>query len=93
MLTYGETGKVGSTLLDTVNRAGTANEILRDVLGLQHTLPLWAEGKIEQLVREFEEEDITTESLGRLREKMNSLGLGKYLPSAVARIVESKGEQ
>lgn len=41
VLDYDESNRVNSTLLDLVNKAGTSNDILRDVLGIDTTSPLW----------------------------------------------------
>jgi uncharacterized protein with PIN domain len=91
VLRYGDSGRVVSTLLDTASRAGTANEILRDVLGLEYTLPLWVEGQLEGVVAEFVKEPITADSLGRLRERMKTLGLEKYVPETIAKLADSRG--
>jgi hypothetical protein len=92
VLKYDETQKVISGKLDTVNRAGSANEILRDVLGLRFTLPLWVEAKLEEIVAEFQKEEISSESLTRLRGKMQEMGLEKYVPSTIARVADARGE-
>lgn len=93
VLRYDETNKVVSKLLDTVNRAGTANEILRDVLGLEYTLPLWVEGELDKIVAEFEKEPITPEGLDRLRAKMKALRLDQYVPETIAKLVDAKGDE
>jgi hypothetical protein len=43
--------KVVSEKLDTVNKAGTASEILRDVLGIGTTIPDWAEDRVAEIVK------------------------------------------
>ena len=93
VLRYDKTNKVVSSLLDTVNRAGTANEILRDVLGLEYTLPLWVKGELDRIVTEFEKQPITTESLNRLRERMKALGLDKYFPETIVKLADARGDQ
>jgi predicted ATPase len=89
VLQYGENGRVFSELLDTVNKAGSSNEILRDVLGLEFTLPLWVEHRLDEIVGRYQAAPITTESLRVLRAEMIELGLGHLFPEAVAAVVES----
>lgn len=88
VLRYRDDGRVFSELLDTVNKAGSSNEILRDVLGLQFTLPLWVENRLDEIVARYQAEAITDESLRALRSEMTELGLGHLFPEAVAAVVE-----
>ncbi|MBY0230677.1 MAG: AAA family ATPase, partial [Gemmataceae bacterium] len=87
VLRHDEAGLVRSHLLDTVNRAGTANEILRDVLGLEFTMPLWVGAKLDEIVKEFAGQDVTYESLGKLRVRLDEAGLGTYVPEAIGKLV------
>lgn len=93
VLGYDHTKRVNSTLLDTVNRAGTANEILRDVLGLAFTMPIWVESKLENLVERYSIQEFTDDTLAALREEMMLLGLGKHVPQTIAKIAEQKDRQ
>jgi len=93
VMNYYESSRVHSQLLDTVNRAGSSNEILRDVLGLEFTMPLWVEKRLDDLVAEFEGRDFSTESLKALRARMSELGLERYIPDTVARIASSQVDQ
>jgi hypothetical protein len=93
VLDYDNTKRVNSTLLDTVNRAGTANEILRDVLGLAFTMPIWVESKLESLVERYSNQDFTVETLAELREEMNMLGLGKHVPQTISKLAEQKDQE
>ena len=88
VLRYDEDGRVSSQLLDTVNKAGTSNEILRDVLGLELTLPLWVEHHLDEVIERYQAVPITDESLSALRGEMASLGMGHLFPEAVAAVVE-----
>jgi hypothetical protein len=80
--------RVYGMLLDTVNKAGSSNEILRDVLGLQFTMPLWVEQRLDAIVSEFGQDDLTKESLNRLRQKMTELGLEQYIPDTIACVAQ-----
>lgn len=90
VLDYDNTKRVRSTLLDTVNRAGSANEILRDVLGLDFTMPIWVESKLESLVERYSNQDFTMENIDALRAEMDSLGLGKHIPHTISKVAERK---
>jgi energy-coupling factor transporter ATP-binding protein EcfA2 len=95
VLNYNEAQRIDSMLLDTVNRAGSSNEILRDVLGLDFTMPLWVEKRLEDLVSEFQKQQLTQESLNLLRQRMAELGPERYIPDTISRIaqhhIESNG--
>jgi hypothetical protein len=90
VLDYDETGKVNSALLDTVNRAGSANEILREVLGLEYTMPVWVETELEGLVRRYSDLPFTNETVASLRRDMAALGLAKHVPHTIAKLAEKK---
>lgn len=81
---------VYSEKLDVVNRAGNASEILRDVLGVPVTVPLWVEEQLNSLVEEFRNREISVESLGELRDQMTGLGFGEMYPSALAKVIGVK---
>ena len=92
VLRFDEDRHVYSELLDLVNKAGTANEILRDVLGLHFTLPLWAGQKIDELVDRYSSEALTQQALARLREELNDIGLSHVLPETLTRIVNERND-
>lgn len=80
--------RISSICLNTNDKAATANEILRQVLGVPVTLPEWAEEELDKITQSFNEKDINKESLKELREQLNSAGLGEYYPEALKAIVE-----
>lgn len=90
VLDYDDTNRVISTRLDTVNRAGSANEILRDVLGLEYTLPVWVENRLQSIVDKYSVRNFTDETLAELRREMNLLGLGKHTAQAITKLAERK---
>lgn len=93
VLDYDDSGKVNSTLLDTVNRAGSANEILREVLGLDYTMPVWVETELEGIVRKYADRPFTNETVAELRSDMTALGLSKHAPQTIAKLAEKKGTE
>ncbi|MBM3254613.1 MAG: hypothetical protein FJZ16_10190 [Candidatus Omnitrophica bacterium] len=48
VLKYNDERKVDSMLLDLVNKAKTATEILREVLGVPFTMPIWVENELKK---------------------------------------------
>ena len=79
--------KVISYKLDLNQKAATANEILRDVLGVPVTLPKWADDELQRICSVFTVEDITVDGLSRLRHELNQSGLGEFYPEALNNIV------
>ena len=86
VLNYNKKKKIYSLLLDYNNRAATSNEILRDVLGIKNTLPIWAVNQINELVGKVEKKGITKESINELRENMSTLGMDSVIPDAILQV-------
>ncbi|AIO41558.1 AAA ATPase domain protein [Burkholderia cenocepacia] len=82
------TNLVYGVKLDTVNRAGNASEILRDVLGVPVTVPVWVESQLQEIVAEYRCKDLSVETLGSLRERLNEIGFGELYPQALAEVVK-----
>lgn len=83
VLDYNEEHKVFSTKLDYVNRAGTSNAILREVLGIDTSIPFWAENHLKQIIREYLAKDFTQDNLDNLRREMEEIGLAEFIPRVV----------
>lgn len=79
--------KVVSQKLDLNQKAATANEILRNVLGVPVTLPQWADDELQKICSTFTREDITVDGLSRLRNELNQAGLDEFYPEALNNIV------
>lgn len=88
--TPGSTSLVFSEKLDVINRAGNAAEILRDVLGVAVTVPLWVEEQLASLVAEYRNREINVDNLNELRSRMTELGFGEMYPTALAGVVDLK---
>lgn len=79
VLDYNESNKVESQRLDSVNKSGTANEILRNVLGLPFTMPLWAEQKFESIVNKYAVSGVDEETVDELEAELKEAGLENFL--------------
>lgn len=84
-----ETSRVTSLKLDNVNKAGTASEVLRDVLGVPATIPEWVEEGLSQVVSRYRERQITRETLSDLRIELSQLGYDELYPDALAALTEA----
>lgn len=81
-----ENEKVISTLLEGATKAASSNEILRNILGIKSTFPLWAADKIKALIEETIAQGITEETLMEFRAKMQNLGFADVIPAAINEI-------
>ena len=88
VLDYSETRKVRSRLLDIANKSGSSNEILRDVLGLPVTIPIWADKEIQHIIERHSATGWSPDSLRALRADMAHMGLEHLFPEAVGRAFE-----
>ncbi|MDZ7282178.1 AAA family ATPase [Sphingomonas sanguinis] len=81
-------GMMGSRViaerLDTVNKAGTASEILRDVLGITTTIPDWAEDRVNSIVAEYRGRSLDENALKQLYNQLEKEGLISSYPVAVS---------
>ncbi len=80
--------RVVSNRIDEVDRTASANQILTDVLGLPAPIPLWVQRRLDEIVNQFGNRELTVEALAELRSKMNEVGLGRMFPQAIDRLVE-----
>lgn len=86
VLDYNDNNKVESTYLDLVNKAGTSNDILREVLGLPTTMPIWVEQKLNTIVEKYSKMEFHEDTLSALRTEMSELGLEKVIPETISKI-------
>ena len=80
--------RVSSEKLDTVNKAGTASEILREALGVPTTIPDWAEDRVRQIIQEYAQKDRTNESFDQLSEQLENEGLISHFPGALRELTK-----
>ncbi len=87
VLRFDEDLNVFSEQLDVINRAGTANEILREVLGLEFTVPIWADRKLQELVERFSSTNLDEPKLAELRIELAEIGFSDALPKVLTDLV------
>lgn len=94
VLNYDEQHKVYSYKLDYINRAGTSNAILREVLGIESTMPEWATDELDIIIEKYSKFDLTKANLELLRGELSTIGLGDYIPETITRVIkESKTDE
>ena len=81
-----ERRRIFSEQLDLVEKAGTAGEVLREVLGVPVTAPEWVETTLNEIVRRYSEGPMDNERLAVLKLELKDNGLADYLPDALARL-------
>lgn len=82
----GMSRRISSVALDQANKAGTASEILRDVLGVPVTLPIWAEDDLKLIADRFQIQELNPAAIDSLRSQLDEAGLGEFYPDALRRI-------
>jgi len=84
---------VYSTRLDQVNKAGSANEILRTVLGLDSTMPLWASKELDAIITRYRTNRFTGDQVEQLNTELEAVGMTNCLPSVIDAIVRGDNEK
>lgn len=82
--------RVVSFKLDTINKAGNASEILREVLGVSATIPEWVEEGLADVVASYRNRAITREVLSDLRGELSALGYDELYPEALAALTDKQ---
>lgn len=76
--------KVVAERLDTINKAGSASEILREVLGITTTIPDWAEHKVSDVISRYKGTNLDDATLKQLYADLEREGLASSYPSAIS---------
>lgn len=89
VLRYNQSNKVVSEELDLVNKAKTAAEILREVLGVPFTMPIWVEEKLRQITEKYSASEINQETFQNMRIELTEIGLDNLMPDAISQVIEN----
>jgi AAA domain, putative AbiEii toxin, Type IV TA system/AAA domain len=93
-LEYDESKRVSANLLDLSRSGLSAEDTLRDVLGVGSTLPIWAEDRFNAILAAFTSASPTSETISELRRALADAGLSSEMPLAVETLVtQSEPEQ
>ncbi|MBF6177719.1 AAA family ATPase [Nocardia otitidiscaviarum] len=87
-LDYNDSERVESRLLDYANKAASADATLRRVLGVESTMPRWAEEAFDEIVNRYASGPLDTERLRALRNELKERGLDMEFPDAVIALTD-----
>jgi len=93
VLNYNENNKVQSLLLDNIEKSGSANEILRDVLGIDSTKPEWVNSQIDDIIDKYSDKGITPENIIEFKTELKKIGLDKLVHTSVADLIQKSKEK
>lgn len=82
-LKYDDNKKVCSFELDFNNKSANALEILRDVLGVPVTLPIWIEEKLDVVIKKYSDTQLTAKTYTDLKNELSEIGLDEHMPQAL----------
>jgi AAA15 family ATPase/GTPase len=82
--------KVFSERLSLTNKAASAGDILREVLGVPATMPEWVEEDLETLIQKHRGKKLSSELLDAIRSELTNLGFDEYYPDALASLARRK---
>lgn len=82
-LKYNENRLIDSYKLDFYSKSSDALEILRDILGVPVTLPVWVENKLENILETYRGVEITSQSYINLKSDLGDIGLDEHLPNVI----------
>lgn len=89
-LRYNSEKKVYSDRLDLINKAAGANEILREVLGVSFTMPIWVEDRLNEITQRYSKMELNKDSIAHLRKELEEIGLGGIVPLALSTTLEKR---
>lgn len=91
-LEFSDQRRVESRELDYANKAASADETLKNVLGVPSTMPGWAERKFNEIVANYLTRGMDEAGVTELREELDRNGLAKEFPQAIIRVTEEGSE-
>lgn len=87
-LLYDGNNKVYSQLLQDIEKSGTANQILREVLGIESTTPDWVNEKLNSVIKKYLENSLTAENIDNFKQDLREIGLEKYITQSVFDLID-----
>lgn len=88
VLKYNKNNKVDSLSLDLVNKARTASEILREVLGVPFSMPIWVEDKLKKITEKYSASEINESNFNAMRSELAEMGLESLMPQTISEILD-----
>jgi hypothetical protein len=78
--------------LDQINKAGSSDDILREVLGLSSTNAIWVAERLNQIVQRYAQQSLDQNALDSLRNELRELGLEQHVPKTISAVIDSKDD-
>lgn len=82
--------RVRALRLDQTRKAGSASEILREVLGVSVSIPEWAQHKLDAIVNQYNDSEMSNDTLNKLRGDLRTAGFSEFYPDALSKLVKDK---
>lgn len=82
-LLFNEDRSVDSLHLKTIELSGTANETLREILGVPLSVPIWVEEKLNQILVKYRNRDLTLDLLQEFKKELSESNLDFLAPDVV----------
>lgn len=88
VLNFNPNGRVESILLENIQKSGSANDILREVLGIDTTMPNWVDDEINSIIQKYSTLGINSDNLKEFKNDLKIIGFEKYVSSSVSELIE-----
>lgn len=88
VLDHNNSGRVEARRLDYANKSASAEETLKQVLGLESTMPIWATSKFEQIVDKYLNGHLDKVSIAAMRDELVDNGLEAEFSQALVTLAE-----
>jgi energy-coupling factor transporter ATP-binding protein EcfA2 len=79
--------KVFSEYLESIDKAGAASEILKEVLGVSSTIPEWVETELMHIMARYRSQELNETMLNSLRAELSQLGFTSFFPQIIEQIL------
>lgn len=89
-LRFNDKNRVTSELLDLSDKSGSASEVLREILGVPVTVPIWVEEKLNALIKKYQDQNLTAEKIREFTAELKAEGLEKLSAIALASVSSGK---
>lgn len=87
-LAYNSDNRVYSRKLDMIDKSGNATKVLREVLGVPVTVPVWVESELSEVVEKYSNQEVNEALFENMRLELEEKGLQEFMPKAVSLVVE-----
>lgn len=82
-LLYNADRSIYAMHLKKIELSGTADETLREMLGVPISVPIWVEEKLNQILAKYQNRELTLDVLQEFKNEMSTSNLGFLVPDVV----------